>query len=381
MVDPSLFTTPYDEALVDALARVGADVKLLGRSPRRGEVLPGVPFEPHFYRWSDTLPRRIGKPGAALKALEHCIGMASLALTKPRGSVTHFQWLPFPLADRAALRLCGRKGPVVVTVHDTTPFNGAPTSVWQLHGFTAALAAADRLIVHTQAGLERLVATGLDHERIRCIPHGPLGGFEDIPPPDRTGPVTLVAFGKMRPYKGIDLLVEALAALGPDERRALRVIVAGEPMMDLGPIEARIAAAGLADTIALRPGYLDEASIRSLLTEADGFVFPYREIEASGVLFLVQGLGRWIIASRLGAFAETILDGESGRLVPAEDIPALAEALREYVRSRPQPSKGALVLNWEVIAQRTIDTYQEALLQWRDRTQGQKRRPTSVEHT
>jgi glycosyltransferase involved in cell wall biosynthesis len=370
VIDPSLFTVPYCEALVEALERAGAEVKLVGRPLRGGEPVPRVPLEPRFYRYSDTLPRRIGKAGAALKAAEHCADAIGLALSaRPAETVMHFQWLPFPLADYAGLSLCRRKGPVVVTVHDTTPFNGTPTSMLQLRGFSAALGLADRLIVHTQTGVEHLVASGLDRNKIRCIPHGPLGGFDNIPPPPRTGPMTLVTFGKMRHYKGIDLLIEALAALGAEERQALRVIIAGEPLMDLAPLKERIAASGLGGTVELRPEFLSEDAMRELFAEAEGFIFPYREIEASGVLFLVQGLRRWIIASRLGAFAETIVEGESGRLVPAEDVPALTRALQECAQRRPQPSGAVSVTGWDDIAQATLATYNEALLHWR----GQRR--------
>lgn len=368
VLDPSLFTTPYCEALVGALDQRGTDVMLLGRPLRKGEVRPRVPFEPRFYRRSDSLPRRMGKPGMALKALEHCTDLTRFALgRRPGMTVSHFQWLPFPLADYAGLRLCRRRGPVVVTVHDTTPFNGTPSSALQLRGFTAALGLADRLIVHTRTGLEKLVASGLDRARIRCIPHGPLGNFTDLPPPSRSGPMTLVAFGKIRPYKGIDLLIEALALLSAEDRQGLRVVVAGEAMMDIAPLRAQIAAARLEATVELRPGHLNDEAMRELFSEASGFVFPYREIEASGVLFLVQGLRRWMVASRLGAFAETIRDGESGRLVPPDDVPALAQALRECARQRPCPPASAPVASWDTIAEATLATYQEALEEWRTR--------------
>jgi len=369
VLDPSLFTIPYCEALVGALEDKGAGVTLVGRPLRQGEAPPRVPFEPRFYRHSDSLPRRFGKPGMALKALEHCADIVSFALAgRPSAMITHFQWLTFPLADYVGERLCQARGPVVITVHDTTPFNGTPSSMMQLRGFTAALGKADRLIVHTRTGLEKLAASGLDPARIRCIPHGPLGGFTDIPPPPETGPMTLVAFGKIRPYKGVDLLIQALAALDAEDRRALRVIVAGEPLMDVAPLQAEIEAAGLGGTIELRLGHLDDAAMRALFTEASGFVFPYREIEASGVLFLVQGLGRWLVASDLGAFAETITDGASGRLVPPGDVRALTEALRECARRRPRPTAAApMVLGWDMIAEATLSTYQEALQDWQAR--------------
>ena len=253
---------------------------------------------------------------------------------------------------------------MVVTVHDTTPFNGSPSHPLQTRGFRLALAGADRLIVHTAAGRDRLAALGIAPGRIAVVPHGPLGGAgprRDRPAGER---LIVVAFGKIRPYKGLDVLVEALARLDAGTRSRLRVIVAGEPMMDLGPLRRRIADAGLGETVDLVARRLDEAETEVLLDAADAFVFPYREIEASGVFYLVQGLGRWIIASRLGAFAEAIADGASGRLVAPEDPDALAAALREAALARPRPSAAPRVTGWDAIARATVGVYAAAWHDW-----------------
>ena len=104
--------------------------------------------------------------------------------------------------------------------------------------------------------------------------------------------------------------------------------------------------------------------METLFERADGFVFPYREIEASGVFYLVQGLGRWVVASRLGAFAEALEDGVSGRLVPPDDVEALAAALAECVDLNPSPSAPARVTDWATIARATLATYAEARNEW-----------------
>ena len=138
------------------------------------------------------------------------------------------------------------------------------------------------------------------------------------------------------------------------------MIVAGEPMLDLAPLRRRIADAGLSGTIDLVARRLDDAETAALLDAADAFVFPYREIEASGVFYLVQGLGRWLIASRLGAFAEAIEDGISGRLVAPEDPQALADALREVACDRRRPTAPPRVTGWDAIARATIEVYAAA---------------------
>lgn len=360
VIDPSLFTQPYDEALVGALAEAGTDVTLVGRPARPGETPPAVRFRPDFYRCFDAAPRRVGRIGAGLKAVEHVADAFRLVRLLP--DVFHYQWLPFPLADRHALRCARRHAAVVLTVHDTEPFNGTPTAALQSRGFLSALAEADRLIVHTAAGRTRLADAGLDAERIRVIGHGPLTpAVEPVPRAAPDARFTLVAFGKMRPYKGLDVLIEALAALDSADRARLRVVIAGEPLIDLAPLRERIAAAGLGETVELRPERLDDAAMAALFVCADGFVFPYREIEASGVFFLVQGLRRWIVASRLGAFAEALEDGVSARLVPPADVGALAAALRECSTRRPRPLASPRVVGWEAIARATQVVYAEAV--------------------
>lgn len=365
MVDPSLFTPSYDAALIHALRAQGASVELVGRPPRRSEAPSEPAAVPHFYRWFDTAPHLLGLPGAALKAMEHALdGLRFASSAGSADRLLHFQWLPFPLADAALLRVARRRGPVVATVHDTAPFNGTPTASLQVHGFAAALDGAHRLIVHTESGRRRLRKLGIDEERIRVIPHGPLPGAPTARPHVRDPRWTVVAFGKLRPYKGLDVLVEAAAALDAETRAGLRIIIAGEPAMDLRPLRAAIAANCLEGVVEIRDRWHDDEALATLFSEADAFVFPHREVEASGVFFLVQGLGRWLIASRIGAFAEAIEDGVSGRLVPPEAADALAEALADGVSRRPGPAAPPRVADWDSIARATLATYAEALDQW-----------------
>ena len=291
VIDPSLFTLPYDEALVASLAGTGAAPLLVGRPRRAGEEPPRVPFRAHFHRRFDAAPRRFGALGALLKSQEYLANAAGLVRRAALGTVFHVQWLPFPLADTALLAAARRRGPLVVTVHDTRPFNGSAPSRLQTLGFAAALGRAHRLIVHTASGRTRLETMGLSGHRIRVIPHGPLGP-ENVACRPRNERWTVVAFGKMRPYKGLDLLIEAVARLEPALHRRLRVIIAGEPLMDLALLGRRIDAARLSGAVELLPRRFSEAEMEALFANADAFVFPYREIEASGVLYRVQGYRR-----------------------------------------------------------------------------------------
>ncbi|MDO9315457.1 MAG: glycosyltransferase [Burkholderiaceae bacterium] len=131
--------------------------------------------------------------------------------------------------------------------------------------------------------------------------------------------------------------------------------------MDLAPLEARIAALGLADTIELRPQRQSEEAMAALFVEADSFVFPYRQIDASGVWFLTQALGRWMIASRVGIFAADLAEGRQGVLVPPGDAAALAAAMEHAVRQRLTGHGIPAGDQWATIGNATRDVY-EALL-------------------
>lgn len=360
IVDPSLTTAAYDEALVRALRAEGCAATLHARDARPGETPPAVPCERRFHRRFDDAPRRFGALGAALKAAEHVGDGLALARSGVPGAITHFQWLPFPRADAHVVRRVRRRGPVVVTVHDTHPGAAAP----RLRSFAAALAGADRLIVHTAGGRDRLDALGLAPARIRVIPYGPLGIARPLRRRPDAGRYTLVAFGRARPDRSLELLAAALGRLDPRHRAGLRMIVAGAPMTDVAALRDIVEDAGLGGMAEVVPRRLGEAEMERLFERADGFVFPCHESEASGVLYLVHGLDRWVIASRVGAFAEAIEDGVSGRLVPPGDAAALAAALVECAERVPVPSAPPRIADWATIARATLDTYAEARASW-----------------
>lgn len=374
LVDPSLFTAPYDAALSAGLAAQGVAVTWARRALRAGEDedLPLGEDDLLFYRWSDGPRRRtrgvLARAGKLIKGGEHLAGLRRLEQCAKRHDVVHFQWTPLPRLDAPAMRRIAAGRPVVLTVHDTEPFNGAGVSGLQRHGFDTVFDAAHHLIVHTERARETLVARGVDAGRIAVIPHGPLA-LRCTPRPAAAkcaGRWRVVLFGRLQTYKGIDVLIEALGRLASDVRERLEVVVAGEPFMPLEPLAARARELGLvAPTFQMWSGRLNDQAMADLLGSADAFVFPYRAIEASGVLFLVAGLRKWIIASDLGAFSDTLGMGgaNQGALVVPGDIDALAGALAESIGRVPDALGAAWAPDWSTIGAATRAVY-EALLDW-----------------
>lgn len=371
LVDPSLFTAPYDAALSEGLRANGVIPRWAVRPlrPREEADISDDAVAMHFYRMTDGPRRRRGKAWKLAKGLEHAWDLRRLGRLAASGAfdVVHFQWATLPILDVRAMRRIGRARPVMLTVHDTTPFNGADVSTLQLRSFDDLFDAADHLIVHTEGAREALLTRGVAGERISIIPHGPLA-LRCTPRTTRDkalGRWRIVLFGRLQAYKGLDVLVEALGRLAPDERDRLEVVVAGDPLMPMDPLLARAAELRLEPpTLQFRLQRLSDQEMADLLGSADALVFPYRAIEASGVLFLVSGMDKWLIASDLGAFSNAIgQGGERGALVPAGDAGALARAIVASIGRRPSAAAPPIVPSWHRIGAQTAALYQHLLRQ------------------
>lgn len=369
LVDPSLFTAPYDACLSRGLADCGLRPVWATRAQRPGEEddLCAVARVDLFYPLTDGPARRTGGWWRLVKGVEHAVGLRKLV--KLAGSlqpaVVHLQWLLVPALDARAIRKLRSIAPVVITVHDALPFNGKAVNRLQRQGLHASLRLADRLIVHTTSARERLVEQQLPRERIAIVPHGLLRS-SGTPKQRSNDRWTIVQLGKMQSYKGIDLLVEALGRISQVDRRRLRVIVAGEALIDLQPIERRAAELQIShELLEIRAKYQSKQEIEQLLDVADTFVFPYRAIEASGALLLVAGAGKWIVASDLGAFSELVgYDRSAGSLVAAGDVGALAQALLGSIGRRPTRNIAERAPSWTDIGRLTDQVYKEASRDW-----------------
>jgi len=365
LVDPSLFTGPYDAGLTEGLVAAGVAPTWAVRPTRDGDRQEiGEDYvDAFFYRRVDRLTSLPGPLRSAAKGVAHALGLVRLVLRvlmrKP--DVVHFQWLVVPPLDALAIRIIGLRCPVVFTAHDTVPFNGEYLSFLQNLAFDLPIRLSDRVIVHTAAGMRRLVERGVPREKVAVIPHGPLRLHAS--PSAHAGPRdprrTFVLFGEIKHYKGADVLIEAVGRLPRQLRARGRFIIAGRPRMDLSPLQHRIDELGLADTIEIRAHRHSETEMADLFAQTDCFVFPYRQIDASGVYFLTKSLNRWTIATRVGIFAEDFEDGAQGVLIAPENPEALGSALAEAIVHDPRPTSAPPSSAWQEIGRATRAVYQQ----------------------
>ncbi|HKU41653.1 MAG TPA: glycosyltransferase family 4 protein [Polyangiales bacterium] len=377
LIDPSLFTWPYDATLALALQARGHEVAIFGKPIDAAEAGPAYALlRPHFYRLLDTpLAKRL--PHAAflgVKGVLHIAEMRRLLaeLRAFRPDVIHVQWSPLPIVDRWFSDALAEIAPLVMTVHDPVPYNGNPRSYLQRLSAVTIMGRFARLIVHTNKAAERLREYGLPAEHIRRIPHGPMGlapVLEDAVLPEREpgAHVEVLLFGRLKPYKGIETLVRAAGAMRRESLRKCRIRIVGKPFMDLAPITALIAQYDLAEFVSIEPRFVAEAEVARMFASADVIALPYTEIDASGVLMSSLTAGVPIVATRIGLFAEMLEDGKHGRLIGVGDHVALARALEELaedpaLRERMGAEVRRLrdaIPDWSTIAALTEALYRE----------------------
>ncbi|HEY8480573.1 MAG TPA: glycosyltransferase family 4 protein [Spirillospora sp.] len=136
----------------------------------------------------------------------------------------------------------------------------------------------------------------------------------------------LLFFGIVRPYKGLDVLLRALAK-GPDD---VRLTVAGEFWSGLEETRELIRALDLVSRVELRPGYVPAADVPGLFAAADALVLPYRTATASQNVWMAHEHGLPVIATDVGRFAAQVRDGVDGLICAPDDVDSLAEALRRF---------------------------------------------------
>ncbi|MEN8163304.1 MAG: glycosyltransferase family 4 protein [Acidobacteriota bacterium] len=134
--------------------------------------------------------------------------------------------------------------------------------------------------------------------------------------------------GLIRPYKGVEDLLEAFARLPEDSR--WRLVVAGEPWGGLAEVlSARVEALHLGDRVRLEFGWVPEAEVDQLLSAADLLVLPYRSGTQSAVAPMALSRGVPVLSTDVGGLAEVVEHGISGLLVEPNSPQALADALTD----------------------------------------------------
>jgi glycosyltransferase involved in cell wall biosynthesis len=258
--------------------------------------------------------------------------------------------MPGPLDLWMAAALRRLRIPFVVLVHDADahPGDGMPLQmVLQRLLCRCAIAVAalsthvgDRLVARKLAGTPGRPLIRLRHPPMRYA----------FSPMRERDPETfhLLSFGRLLPYKGLDLLAETLAVLGP--RPGLSVRVVGS-----GPESPALSALREMQGVTVENRWVPETEVGALVSWADAIVLPYREASQSGVAAVALAANRYIVATNVGGLREQLADQKMA-VVCEPDARSLADGIESLLHHPPAavatPESEA---EWRDVGQTLID--------------------------
>jgi glycosyltransferase involved in cell wall biosynthesis len=295
--------------------------KLLFRRPQRDAGASPHPTARFSLRWWDPISWwRAGRLAA-------------------RGDVVVLAWTtPFHALPYRTIMALARRAKIVAIVHNALPHEALPL---QRPLTRWVLSRCDRLVVHARSVADELSEYAGPVETV-VVAMPPLIDVtpHPLPPEDE---LRLLFFGFVRPYKGLDIALDALALL-KERGISHRLTVVGE-LWDREPIDVwqqRIAARGLQDQVEMRPYYVADAEVGELFAEHHAALLPYRSATQSGIAPIALAAGRPVIATAVGGLVEVITDGVDGTLADPGDAASLAAAIQRCATELAAMSANAL---------------------------------------
>ncbi|MCU1326903.1 MAG: glycosyl transferase group 1 [Bryobacterales bacterium] len=265
-----------------------------------------------------------------------------------------------------------RSFPLVLTVHDPKPHlgdRGSRNTPDFVIGF--GFRSATRLIVHApQLRAELLKRVSVAESAISVIPHVALG--DSLGPGPGPGAElraeseshNILFFGRIWPYKGLDVLIRA-EPLITAEIPAAKIVIAGTGE-DFSRYRAMMQNP---EHFEVRAEYISDEERSELFRNASLVVLPYVEASQSGVIPLAYRFGKPVVASNVGGLPAMVDHGVTGFLVPPRDSASLAAAVIRLLRNRNMRLEmGANAMRKvdtecspERVARDTLAVYREAM--------------------
>ena len=281
-----------------------------------------------------TLPFYAGVPGLAWRAVQAPAFVPAMARwVRALAPALAVCALPGPLDLLMLAALRWARVPVAVVVHDAEahPGDGYPL-LFPLN--RALVRRADGVIAlteHVAAQLRAQRVVRPDVPLVRAA-HPPFAFGVTTPPGRHDGPLRVLSFGRLLPYKGLDLLAAALGTLGPRPDMTVRVV-------GHGPESPALAALRALPGVGVENRWVPEAEVGALIEWADLVVLPYREASQSGIAAAALAAGRPVLATRVGGLVEQLGAEPLARLCEP-DPASVAEGLHHFLSARPPGGVG-----------------------------------------
>jgi glycosyltransferase involved in cell wall biosynthesis len=259
-----------------------------------------------------------------------------------------FQWwsgsvLPWYIILAVVGRLTGIR--TIVEFHESLDTGEAriplvKEGVWV--GLRFLILLSDSFIVHSESDRKEFVnSLNLPLEETYVIPHGPFpiqateapSNVLDGDPneADEDHPITILFFGTIRPYKGLEFLVQAFEKLAMENSDRWKLLVVGEPWEGwTKPIEL-IERSRCRKSIEFVPRYVSDEELGSFFRRADLVVLPYLRSSASGPLHMTMAFGLPVVVTNVGGLGDVAARYSGSVLIEPESVDGILEGIRRGV--------------------------------------------------
>jgi len=293
-----------------ALRKLGHDVRVLG-------PCDGPPPEPGVVPLGSSIPLAANGSVAPIAPDISAVLRTVRALRDEGFDIVHIHEPLVPGPSATALVVAD--APIVATFHRAGRSNAysafMPITRWAVRRVAIRCAVSEdarRTATEALGGTYQLVSNGIEVQRFAKAPPSPTGGHP-----------TIFFLGRHEPRKGLEVLLQAMPALGPD----VRLWIAGD-----GPQTAELHERVSGDPRIEWLGRVTDAEVASRLAGAEVFCAPSLGGESFGVVLLEAMAARTpIVASDLPGYRRVVRPGVDALLVPPGDVQALGDALRSVL--------------------------------------------------
>ncbi len=268
------------------------------------------------------------------------------------------------------------KIPIVFICHNVVPHDGGGVIDRRLA--MTVLRRGDAFIVHSEQDQHQLHAllpratvlktqhptyaelTGKSEAAPKAETRRRIGLRDDLP--------VIMFFGFVRPYKGLDYLIQALPLVL--KQLKVQLLVVGEFWSSSEYYQQYAREFGVEDAVVFVNRYVPNEELGTYFAIADVVVLPYISATQSGVVQLAFGFGKPVITTRVGGLQEVVRDGHNGLVVPPQDEEALADAIVRFFNEALGQSMTAEIalerdggcFSWEIMV-RVIENANRKLTQ------------------
>ena len=338
---------PYALGLASALVSLNVFVDFIGSDEIDGPGLHGTPLV-NFLNLRGDQRTDVGRLSKLLRVLKYYVKLISYT-AKAKPKIFHILWNnKFELFDRTILmlyyKLFGKR--IVFTAHNVNAGKRDLNDSF-VNRLTLKIqyTLADHILVHSERMKQELTADfDMAESKVSVIPFGinntvPNTGLASSDAKRALGVSehqnTLLFFGNIAPYKGLEYLIPALAELRKDGGD-YQLIIAGRPKgcePHWKEMQQRMEQCGIRGCVIEKIEYIPDEQVELYFKAADLLVLPYNHIFQSGVLFLGYSFGLPAVVTAVGSMPEEVVAGRTGLVCRAKDAQDLAKAIATYFAS------------------------------------------------